>query len=246
MDPKSQEALREWGPRKILGELVNVLALENAKPAAVLMEELKTTATLKMDANTQARAKRFIERYGPLRPYVDAEIDLIVCANQFRAAWKARTEAEIARVNLALDDIFTTESPDAALYADRPFFKADFGSGILKPIPRTLLDALAIELVRARKMLHRCEQPECTRYFVKLFSRERYCSTRCGDLMRGAKQRRWAEGHKEELNRKRRKPKTRVWKRHRASGGSTSRPSGRAERTRCPGNGPRRSSEPTE
>jgi hypothetical protein len=68
---------------------------------------------------------------------------------------------------------------------------------------------LAIELLRARKMLAKCERPECGRYFVKEFSRDRYCKTRvrpsCGEDMRERSVKKYQETHRKELNARRRK-----------------------------------------
>jgi len=86
----------------------------------------------------------------------------------------------------------------------RPAIRTNFLAGTWEPLPRTLLDALAIELVRSRKALHRCERPECRRWFVKKFSRAMYCSTWCSEIMRRQGQSQWAQDHSEEISKKRR------------------------------------------
>jgi hypothetical protein len=100
---------------------------------------------------------------------------------------------------------FRTRNPSG----DRPVFAADFTSGRWNPRPRTLLAALAMELMRSRKMLHRCESPECQRYFVKEFNRDRYCKRSCSDEMHTKGQTKWALDHRDELNAKRRKTQRR-------------------------------------
>ena len=124
-------------------------------------------------------------------------------ARRFREAWTAKTAFDIQVVNGFLNEIFAAPDP---IKGELPVFAADFSSGKWKPRPRTLLDALAIELMRSRKMLHRCERTECNRFFVKEFSRDRYCSRPCGKEMRAQSIKKYLHDHREELNAKRRKP----------------------------------------
>jgi hypothetical protein len=223
MDLQSKAALQQLGARYILGELVNVPAPEDIKNPDAVHREHAETGSVNSGANSKSRAQDFINRCGRLRPWVSeagvggAITDVIVFANLLRTAWTVpRTKAVIADVNFALNMIFQSKEPARPIYggpepdADPEpalFLQADFGSGKLKPVPRTLLDTLAIELIQAHRMLQRCHNPSCGRLFVKAYSRDHYCSPRCGDLMRGEGQRRWAEKHREELNRKRRTAK---------------------------------------
>jgi hypothetical protein len=216
MDQRSEAALRNPGPRVILGYLVNVPAPEDIKSYSDVLEELVTTGTLKFGAASRARAQEFIDRFGPLRPWVedilDGVTDVMVWSNMFRTAWSVpRTKYVIRNVNDALTSLFESRSRDSQPDAFRrppeaqPILRPDFSTGKLTPIPRTLGDALAIELLRAHRALDRCHNPECKRLFVKAYSRDLHCGPRCGDLMRGQGQRRWTEEHREELNRRRRK-----------------------------------------
>jgi hypothetical protein len=217
---RSEAALRNPGPRIILGHLVNVPAPEDIKSHFDVLEELVTTGTLRFGAASRARARDFIDRFGPLRPWVgkalaplfDDITDVMMWSNEFRTAWIVpRTKDVIRDVNEALSSLFESrEHAKADPFRlrppeDRPILQPDFVAGKLIPIPRTLADALAIELLRANRALDRCRNPECKRLFVKAYSRDRHCSAECGDLMRGKGQRRWAEEHREELNRRRRK-----------------------------------------
>jgi hypothetical protein len=218
MDQRSEAALRHPGPRVVLGHLVNVPAPEDIKSYSDVLEELFTTGTLKFGAASRARAQEFIDRFGPLRPWVqdilDGVTDVMVWSNMFRTAWSVpRTKNVIRNVNDALASLFESRARESQADAfsgrrppeAQPILQPDFSTGKLTPIPRTLADALAIELLRAHRALDRCHNPECKRLFVKTYSRDLYCGPRCGDLMRGQGQRRWTEEHREELNRKRRK-----------------------------------------
>lgn len=183
LEAKTRRALNQWGARRILGALANVPGADD--PACIV------------------KAQGFLDRFGPLRPYVkDPVTDVIEHARRFRPAWNAKTESDYQLINALLDDIFTAGDP---FYGERPVMAADFSSGKWQPQPRTLLDHLALELMRSRRMLHRCERPECRRYFVKEFSRDRYCSNLCSEEMRSRGQKEWAQRHREESNKRRRK-----------------------------------------
>jgi hypothetical protein len=196
MNEKNEAALSQWGAKQILSELVNVPTRE------YLLSEFVGGQAKPPSPEDAARAQKFFEKNGPLLHNHGDKNDqainhLLLSASGFRRAWKAMDDDEEARLlNLHLDDIFSYEAPvgklPAAFYGVRPVFAADFRSGRWRPIPRTLLDRLALELVDSRKMLHVCERPECQRYFVKEFSRDRYCSVRCGGLMRKLGQSTWA------------------------------------------------------
>jgi hypothetical protein len=170
------------------------------------------------DPNWPAAASDFLRRCGPLRPHSDnptlEKEEVPEFARRFRDAWNAKTEFDVQIVNRQLEEIFEAGDPEKG---ERPVVRANFATGEWEPVARTLLDALAIELMRSRKMLHRCERPECGNYFVKQHSRDRYCGLRvrptCGEVMRERGQRDWATAHRDQLNRKRRKPTTQTKKR---------------------------------
>lgn len=191
---RNRNALLQWGPKKILGDLANIPSPKHPDAAS--------------------RAEAFIDRYGPLNRANPSDIqplEAIRLAPMFRLAWESHTERDREQVNAFLDGIFSV-----AWTFDRgesPAIRANFDTGRWEPQARTLLDVLAITLMRSRRMLHRCERPECARYFVKEFSRDRYCSRSCGEEMRTRGQTQWALDHREELNAKRRKPRSKA--RHR-------------------------------
>ena len=173
------------------------------------------------DPNWPAAAQDFLKRYGPLRshpknPDLEQE-EIPEFARRFRDAWNAKTEFDIQAVNRYLEEIFQAGDPEKA---QGPVVRAKFETGQWEPVSRTLLDELAIELMQSRKMLHLCERPECGNYFVKEHSRDRYCGLRvrptCGEVMRERGQREWATSHRDEMNRKRRKPTAQTKKRRKA------------------------------
>jgi len=189
LDQKSREALDRLGAKKILADLANVPAL---------------TA-----ANSISKAQEFVDRYGPLRrPQVpalqamDNALDVVTVGIEFRKAWHARTQNEIDHVSMFLDSIF---EPNPFATWEGSAVRANFALMRWEPVPRTLLDVLAIQLMRSRKMLHRCERPECQRYMVKEFSRDRYCSRVCAEDMRSRGQSKWATENREQIRQGRNK-----------------------------------------
>jgi hypothetical protein len=190
MNEQNREAMQRWGTKKILGDLANVSDSPEGYDAA----------------------GKFIARYGPLGPLPqDPEAAVVKYAKLVREAWTAKTEQNIQErkyrcevLNGFLEEIFAAGDP---FKGERSVIRANFEAGKWEPMPRTLLHVLAIELMRSRKMLHRCERPECGRFLVKEFSRDRYCSLACSETMREMGQTRWALEHRKELNQRRRKPK---------------------------------------
>jgi hypothetical protein len=183
MDEKNKAALLEQGPRKMLSDLANVPSLN--------------------ERDWVVKAKEFVVRNGPLRQAQEPEIEVLEYARRFREIWSAKSEEEYQIANGFLEEIFV--APDS-FSAMRPI--ADFAAGKWEPRPRTLLERLAVELMRSRKMLHRCERPECRRYFVKVWSRDKYCSNPCGEKARISTLEKYHEKHREERNAKRRKRNT--------------------------------------
>jgi hypothetical protein len=185
--PKVRKALR-----KILSAIANVSPLSDPR-----------WVTDANEFNKLVGQSKLLPR---LSDSVLADSEIPEYAKRFRTAWTSKSEPElIPVVNGYLDEILATRNPSG----DRPVFAADFTSGRWNPRPRTLLAALAMELMRSRKMLHRCESPECQRYFVKEFNRDRYCKRSCSDEMRTKGQTKWALDHRDELNAKRRKTQRR-------------------------------------
>lgn len=181
-DEKNRAALAQWGPRKILGALANV--------------------------SSEEEKREFLERYGWLYPHDMPDVQIDHYAPKFRLAWAAkdlRDAGAVTAVNNFLNDIFMPDFLSSNPADQRPVMAADFAGGKWEPVPRNLLDVLARELLRCRKMLHRCEREECKRYMVKEFSRDRYCSRSCAEDMRSRKQSQWAEDHSAEIKRRRRK-----------------------------------------
>jgi hypothetical protein len=194
MSDKNRAALLEYGPREILSELANMPSLR--KPS------------------WEVKAKEFVERNGQLLPHAQGSVlegsEIAEYGKRFRLAWEAKRNAElIPVVNSHLNEIFAASGPKTTppYKGDPAVFSADFQTGRWTPRPRTLLDALAIELMRSRKMLYQCEQLDCQRYFVKRYSREKYCKMTCGEKGRASSLERYHEKHREQRNAGRRKPR---------------------------------------
>jgi hypothetical protein len=200
MEEKNRIALERPGVRKILADFINLFHPE----AHLSLTE-------------------FRERYGPLlissedkdpiQPVVDKMV--LRYARDFATALDAemKTERQSEAINKTLDEIlghatyatFLIQAGMSETVLSIPSaIRADFLSGAWEPTSRTLLDALAIELMRSRKLLRRCERPECRLYFVKTFSRDRYCSNLCSEEMRRRGQDQWVSEHRQEINRRRR------------------------------------------
>ena len=167
------------------------------------------------DLSRLAAAQSFIEQYGPLREHPEKDTrdqgplplkiaEVLEYGRRFNVAWEWREKADFdyRQFNRMLEAIFTEAD---SISGTRPAVRANFYTGTLEPLPRDLLQRLAMELMRSRKMLHRCERPECRKYMVKDFSRDRYCSPMCADVMRSRKQSKWAEDHSAEIKRRRKK-----------------------------------------
>jgi hypothetical protein len=181
MDDQNKAALLDPGARKILSDLANVPSSDNC--------------------TWVSEVQKFIGRYGALRDAQDPDIEVLEYARRFREIWAAKSEEEYQRANGFLEEVFVAPDQFSPM---RPI--ADFATGRWEPRPRTLLEHLIIEIMHSRKMLHRCERSECKKYFVKAWSRDRYCSNLCGEKGRASSLERYHEKHREERNAKRRKP----------------------------------------
>ena len=167
-------------------------------------------------------AGHFVDKYGPLRenhpPSKDAaEQEVAEFARKFREAWEWKTDPafDYQQFNRMLEGIFVAGDP---VRGDSPVLRANFRTGAWEPTPRNLLEVLAMQLMSDRRMLHRCERPDCRRYFVKSKSRDRYCKFlvkwervldrvgTCAEVMRRRGQSLSAEKHREETNKRRRQP----------------------------------------
>jgi len=167
--------------KKALADLVNIPPLGNP--------------------GSETRAKQFILKYGKLRrPLVtkpeemDYVLDVLTVASEFRRAWKAeQSEGETQHVGSYLDSIF---EPNSWATWEGSAIRADFVTGKWEPVPRNFLDVLAIQLMRSRNMLQRCENPNCQKYIVKEYSHDKYCSNRCSEIGRKEKVKLWRKNRK--------------------------------------------------
>jgi len=192
IDEKKMPAIELRDARVILGDLVNVLSVDDTPDTLNVLSSQNPVC--------YQLAEQFISKHGALR---DKQFpsEVLEYARRFRLAWWAKNDpAKIPEVNSMLDDIFSSDP------FSHPIVGADFAAGKWEPRPKTLLGLLAVTLLRSRRMLHRCERPECRRYFVKPHSRAMYCSDWCSKEMRTRGQTEWAVNHRDHLNARRRKP----------------------------------------
>jgi len=208
VEEKNTAALLRFGAKAILADFLN---LPDRAPELA-----------------QERARNFTEKYGPLIVAEETTEMVLMLATAFRAAahldegrdfyGRQRNpdlEQHAEAINKLLDLILGNVAMGIAAVAKiippkllpelRPAIRTNFLAGTWEPVPRMLLDALAIELVRSWRQLRPCNRAECRRWFVKEFSRDRYCSMRCSELMRKQGQSKWAREHAEEISKRRRK-----------------------------------------
>ena len=187
------------------------------------------------DVNSRDEAQDFVKRHAPLLfpPGQDPASDVLEYAPQFRKAWVAKTPAEFREVNEFLNEVFVAgisartgldswpkNSIKVFSKKSLPALRADFQTGKFQPIPRTLLEVLAIELIESRRRLKRCERPECQRHFVKQHPRHRYCSAFCSEDMRMRYLKDWALEHRDELKEQRARRRKKGGNRQEGSGGA--------------------------
>jgi hypothetical protein len=169
------------------------------------------------DPQWEAKASEFLEKYGPLRKPMsgsprtkrDYALDAATVAAELRRIWKPLKECsgnELEHTSSFLDSIF---EPNPYEMWQGPAVRTDFAAGRWEPAPRNQLDVLAIELMRSRKMLSRCQS--CGKYMVKETSRDYYCSTSCSAKGGSLRKSQWANDPKNRarINLKRRKSKKR-------------------------------------
>jgi hypothetical protein len=151
-----------------------------------------TAATFAKDPKTASRAVQFVERYGALRKGLGDPASTLAVAAAFQIAWRDKSDAD--KIERFLESVFAP-IPGSPLYArlpSRPAFAASLSRGDVAFKPRDLLDALAMEFLRSRKALHRCERSDCGRFFIKTHSRDRYCSKICSEEVMRKNQAEWA------------------------------------------------------
>lgn len=184
-------------------QLVSLLSytMESKSKDALLQFGARKILVELANVSGEALASQFIESYGELHPVRKTSSDVEEAAAVFRTAWDC--PAERGAMELFIEKLFTlpVDGPFG-----RPVLQLDYAGGRWEPRPRCLIEHLALELIHSRKMLHRCERPECRRYFVKAFSRDRYCRHECAEKMRSESQLQWQRDNREKINARRRKP----------------------------------------
>jgi hypothetical protein len=110
----------------------------------------------------------------------------------------ARDEETMRITNVFLKDVFDTAWIEGDIQPSA--LDVDILAGTVTPVPRDLLDHIALELMRSRKQLATCAR--CSRFFYKEFSKDKYCSLNCSSLARAKAQLDWTRN-----SRKNRQPK---------------------------------------
>jgi hypothetical protein len=190
MDKRSEATLKRWGAGKILTDLVNI--------------------PLPGDPKSIERAKAFTERYGVLRKEINTPGLLLGIAYLFQRTWESARDPEV--VGTFVDNVFAPMPGDqffgepaliAAISAQSASRRGKFSLE-----PRDLLDSLAMELLRNRKMLHKCERPAsdklpaCNKFFVKTHSRDKYCPVVCREEADRDRSTAWARKHRQSKTRR--------------------------------------------
>jgi hypothetical protein len=166
-------------------------------------------------AETVAEADAFISQYGPLRPYrfpvgwappevlefmndpSDPNLAVILLAAVFSSALLPTAPRDA--INLHLGIIFSPAQIDGQQQSAA--LKVDILAGTVTPVPRDLLDAVAVEFMRSYKTIRDCER--CQRFFFKDYTRDRYCSRPCAEQSRGEAQRDWMREYRADQKRER-------------------------------------------
>jgi uncharacterized protein DUF6076 len=114
-------------------------------------------------------------------------------------------------INIYFRAVFSEARIDGELQPTA--LRVDILAGTVTPVPRDLLDAIAVEFMRSYKTIGRCQQ--CQRFFFKEYTNgDCYCSRPCAEQSRKESQRDWMRKHRAEQKReqksKRRKPRRKV------------------------------------
>jgi hypothetical protein len=175
----------------------------------------------------------FISRYGPLRevpalaetmrqglgsrwsdvdhgPRQAVRLASLLLQTLFEAHSGEKEQAYEA-INNSLALIFGYAQIDGKEHP--PGLRVDLLAGKIEPVPRDLLDAIALEFMRSYRMIGPCDR--CRRFFFKSYPSDRYCSGPCSDAARSEAQRNWmrnkrAEQAEQKRKKESRKPKRRI------------------------------------
>jgi hypothetical protein len=121
-----------------------------------------------------------------------AEITVTAWSHIFRESLAAQINApeQHELLNKAFMVIFN-DPVGEQLTSVRP----DVVAGTVEVEPRDLLDAMANEVLRSRKSIARCAQ--CSRFFFRQYSHDKYCSLACGSEARRKGQKDWVAQKRE-------------------------------------------------
>jgi hypothetical protein len=185
-------------PRRALLDLLNIVP--HVEPRDGEVEDLAELMT-----RERSRFESFIATHGRLRSFAEVHdsdpstplptsllaminsphFALIHANKMFCAAVLLSQRSETNRI---LGAIFNSPV-QIGKTIHRSAVEPDILAGTYEPVPRDLLDAMAIELMRSRKKIARCGL--CSRFFYQEWNKDKYCSPNCGSEARTKAQREW-------------------------------------------------------
>lgn len=188
------------------------MALTDYRQALIDLLNLVSPSTLAGQERTlpkaeeeRDRAQNFLDKFGPLRPLrqVREEIanpsDVVTVwlwgqiFGESLTVW-TNTQEQNNRLNKVFKTIFN--DPVGPPGEERlTALRVDVVAGTVWPVPRDLLDAMANELLQSRKSIARCAQ--CSRFFYRQYSHDKYCSLACGSEARRKGQKDWVAQKRE-------------------------------------------------
>ena len=190
-----------FDPRSALKDLLNVNAVKPPEAIKRVNSPQGPYYSPTETAEEKRRAQEFIDKYGELR-YVrplatpkesNAPVNPLSNVRRLSLAFSAAMyissgstdQKEI--LNEILAAIFS--DPVGPPGEERKALEIDILEGTVRPIARDLLDGIAIELMRSRKLIARCAL--CSKYFLREWNKDKYCSTTCSSEARRKQQLEW-------------------------------------------------------
>lgn len=155
------------------------------------------------DRNYAGANGDFERRYGKLREGWGATL----VDNAFRRIWDHRDDASgREQLNLVVGSILNQpiNNQPTALHLNI------VDGWKIEPSPRDSLDALALEFLRSYRNIAPCAGEGCSRLFIKVYSRDKYCSNPCATKARLIAQREWMRNSRAQGNRAKQEAKRRT------------------------------------
>lgn len=249
LSEKNYEALT-YGPEYLLGKFVNLPQdPDDPKPAEKFRErfgdlypglapedywEHVVGFRLAWIAEEKSGLQRVSDYIGGILNRSRLSDDIFV--QIFKDACRARDEVmtsnpSLMKVDASSGDLVFEPGTLTSLLkmcAHHPLFKAvltvDFSTGEHGVKGQTLLDCLALWLLKCRNRLAICERKECLHpYFVKSHIRQKFCSEDCAQVGRAAKKKVWWAKNRDRFIMKWRKQRKAARRLHRSTKASATR-----------------------